>query len=48
MFKLNPFSVHRTGFAMTVTYMTRGFEIDYKALSKQDALENENREGSQF
>lgn len=36
------------GFAMTVTYMTRGFENDYKALSKKDTLEKEKREGSQF
>lgn len=36
------------GSAMTVTYMTRGFEKYYKALSKKDALEKEKREDGQF
>lgn len=36
------------GFAMTVTYMTRGFEKNFKELLKQDAQEKERREGSQF
>lgn len=35
-------------FAMTVTYMTRGFEQNFKNVSRQDAREKEKHEGSQF
>jgi len=35
-------------FAMTVTYMTRGFEQNYIKVSRQDAREKEKHEGSQF
>lgn len=35
-------------FAMTVTYMTRGFEQNFKKVSRQNAQEKEKHEGSQF
>ena len=33
---------------MTVTYMTRGFEQNFKKVSRRDAREKEKHEDSQF
>jgi hypothetical protein len=41
-------SAPHLSFAMTVTYMTRGFEQAFKALSTKDAQDKEKREGGQF
>lgn len=41
-------SAPHLSFAMTVTYMTRGFEQAFKALSRKDAQDKEKHEGSQF
>jgi hypothetical protein len=41
-------SAPHLSFAMTVTYMTRSFEQNFKRVSQQDAQDKEKREGGQF
>jgi hypothetical protein len=41
-------SAPHLSFGMTVTYMTRGFEQAFKALSTKDAQDKEKHEGGQF